>query len=72
MTITGSDVQKFKYSDIKLIDLTEEAIYVWMSDTMIMPVPLHAFRGMPEMKETYKWIKEKIKEQGGAAGDDDK
>ena len=38
-----------------------------MSDVMIMPVPLHAFRGMDEMKELYKWIKEKIAEQGGTA-----
>ena len=66
------DVQTFRYEDIKLIDLTEEAIYVWLSDEMIMPIPLHAFRNMDEMKELYKWIKEKIKEQGGEAGDDDK
>jgi len=71
-TKAGEDVQTFSYADIKLIDLTEEAIYVWMSDEMIMPLPLHAFRGMPEMKETYKWIKSKIKEQGGEAGDEDK
>lgn len=69
-TRAGSDVQTFMYKDIKLIDLTEEAIYVWMSDTMIMPLPAHAFRGMPEMKETYKWIKEKIREQGGDPGED--
>ncbi|MBR0379012.1 MAG: hypothetical protein IJH62_00465 [Mogibacterium sp.] len=71
-TKAGDDVQTFRYGDIKLIDLTEEAIYVWMSDEMIMPIPLHAFRGMDEMKELYKWIKAKIKEQGGEAGDDDK
>ncbi len=65
-TRTGSDVQTFSYDDIKLVDLTEEAIYVWMSDTMIMPVPLHAFKGMPEMKETYKWIKAKTKEDKNA------
>lgn len=59
-TYAGSDEQTFKYSDIKLIDLTEEAIYVWMSDTMIMPLPLHAFRGgMDEMKEFCKWLREK-------------
>ena len=71
-TKTDEDVQTFRYSDIKLIDLTEEAIYVWMSDEMIMPIPVHAFRSMDEMKELYKWIKAKIKEQGGEAGDDDK
>ena len=71
-TEAEGDVQTFRYADIKLIDLTEEAIYVWMSDEMIMPVPLHAFRGMDEMKELYKWIREKIKEQGGEAGNDDK
>ena len=64
-TYGNGDEQTFKYSDIKLIDLTEEAIYVWMSDTMIMPVPLHAFRSMENMKELYKWLKEKIEEQGG-------
>ena len=68
-THAGEDVQEFAYKDIKLVDLTEEAIYVWMSDTMIMPLPLHAFRGMPEMKEMYKWIREKIKEQGGTLKD---
>ena len=72
-TEAEGDVQTFRYEEIKLIDLTEEAIYVWMSDEMIMPLPLHAFRGgMDEMKELYKWIKSKIKEQGGEAGDDDK
>ena len=72
-TETEGDVQTFRYEEIKLIDLTEEAIYIWMSDEMIMPLPLHAFRGgMDEMKELYKWIKAKIKEQGGEAGDDDK
>lgn len=65
-TFGDGDEQTFQYSDIKLVDLTEEAIYVWMSDTMIMPVPLHAFRGMEEMKELYKWLKERtdIKEEG--------
>ena len=71
-TDAGDDHQSFDYKDIKLVDLTEEAIYVWMSDTMIMPIPLHAFAGMPEMKEAYKLIRTKIKEAGGTAGDDDK
>jgi hypothetical protein len=71
-TDAGDDHQSFDYKDIKLVDLTEEAIYVWMSDTMIMPIPLHAFPGMPEMKEAYKLIRAKIKEAGGTAGDDDK
>ena len=61
----NGDDQVFKYSDIKLIDLTEEAIYVWMSDTMIMPLPLHAFRGMEEMKELCKWLRAKVDEQNG-------
>ena len=56
--------------EIKLIDLTEEAIYVWMSDTMIMPIPKHAFRDMDEMKEVYRFIKSKIQEQGGSADQD--
>ena len=71
-TKAGDDVQTFRYGDIRLIDLTEEAIYVWMSDEMIMPIPLHAFRSMDDMKELYRWIRGKIKEQGGNAGDDDK
>jgi hypothetical protein len=71
-TDAGDDHQSFDYKDIKLVDLTEEAIYVWMTDTMIMPVPLHAFDGMPEMKEAYKLIRQKIKEAGGTAADDDK
>ena len=71
-TDAGDDHQSFDYKDIQLVDLTEEAIYVWMSDTMIMPIPLHAFAGMDEMKAAYKLIREKIKEAGGTAGDDDK
>jgi len=38
-------------SDVKLIDLTDDAIYVWMSDQMIMPVPIHAFRNESEMEK---------------------
>ena len=68
-TIAGEDVQTFAYKDIKLIDLTEEAIFVWMSDTMIMPLPLHAFKGMAEMKDLYKWVREKIAEQGGTVAE---
>ena len=68
-TTAGDDIQTFAYKDIKLIDLTEEAIFVWMSDTMIMPLPLHAFQGLKEMKEMYKWVNEKIAEQGGTAGE---
>lgn len=64
-TRAGSDHQEFDYKDIKLVDLTDDAIYVWMSDTMIMPVPRHAFRNMEEMKETYTFIRAKIKEKGG-------
>lgn len=64
VTYTGEDEQHFKYSDIKLIDLTEAAIYVWMSDTMIMPVPLHAFKSMEDMKALYKWIKERTEAEG--------
>ncbi len=64
-TKAGDDVQVFAYKDIKLLDLAETAIYVWMSDTMIMPLPLHAFNEMDDMKETYKWMKQKVKEQGG-------
>ena len=63
---------KIKLKDIQQVDLTEEAIYVWMSETMIMPIPLHAFTGMDEMKEAYKLIRQKIKEAGGALADDDK
>ena len=36
-----------------------------MSDTMIMPLPLHAFRGMEEMKELCKWLRAKVDEQNG-------
>jgi hypothetical protein len=72
VTDAGDDHQSFDYKDIKLVDLTEEAIYIWISDTMIMSVPLHAFNGMDEMKEAYKLIRQKIKEAGGTAADDDK
>ena len=71
ITDAGSDHQEFDYKDIKLVDLTEESIYVWMSDTMIMPIPLHAFRNMDEMKEAYRFIREKIKEKGGKVDDEE-
>ena len=70
ITEAGEDRQVFDYKDIKLVDLTDDAIYVWMSDTMIMPFPKHAFKGMPEMKAAYDWLQAKIKAKGGdAAGD---
>ena len=69
ITDTGSDHQEFDYKDIKLVDLTEDAIYVWMSDTMIMPIPAHAFRNMDDMKAAYNNIREKIKEHGGKLDD---
>ena len=72
VTEAGEDHQEFDYKDIKQVDLTEEAIYVWMSDTMIMPVPLHAFAGLDEMKEAYKLIRQKIKEAGGTLADEGK
>ena len=65
ITDAGEDHQEFDYKEIKLVDLTEDAIYVWMSDTMIMPIPRHAFRNMDDMKASYKFIREKIKEKGG-------
>ena len=64
-TLAGNDEQVLKYSDIKLIDFTDCAIYVWMSDEMIMTVPAHAFSSDKEMKEVYKWLKNKVDEQGG-------
>ena len=72
ITDAGEDHQEFDYKDIRQVDLTEEAIYVWMSDTMIMPVPLHAFAGLDEMKEAYKLIRQKIKEAGGTLADEGK
>lgn len=66
-TSSGDDAATFRYDEIKLIDLTETAIYVWMSDTMIMTIPLHAFKNMTEMKELYKWLKAKNE---GSASDD--
>lgn len=71
ITDAGDDHQEFDYKDIKLVDLTEDAIYVWMSDTMIMPIPLHAFNNMDEMKAAYKFIREKIKEKGGRIDDEE-
>ena len=70
VTDAGSDHQEFDYKDIKLVDITEEAIYVWMSDTMIMPIPRHAFRSMDDMKDAYTYIREKVKEKGGNLGDE--
>ncbi|NLY87533.1 MAG: YcxB family protein [Clostridiales bacterium] len=58
-TIAGADESTFTYTDIKLVDLTEEGIYVWMSDKIIMPLPAHAFRTVREMEDTYMWLIEK-------------
>lgn len=65
ITDAGEDHQEFDYKDIKLVDLTDDAIYVWMSDTMIMPIPRRAFGNMDDMKAAYTFIREKIKEKGG-------
>ena len=62
-TSSGEESAEFRYDEIRLIDLAETAIYMWMSDTMIMTIPLHAFRNMDEMKELYKWLK--AKKEGG-------
>ena len=69
-TYAGSDVQNFSYADVQKVDLTEAAVYVWMSDTMIMPVPLHAFRDMQEMKEFCKWFRKRVDEQKGTASEE--
>jgi hypothetical protein len=64
--IAKQKIERMHHFGIRhFIDLTEEAIFVWMSDTMIMPLPLHAFRGMEEMKELCKWLREKVDEQNG-------
>jgi uncharacterized membrane protein YobD (UPF0266 family) len=62
-TASGENETTFSYSDVKLVDLAETAIYVWMSDQMIMTLPLHAFADMDDMKDLYKWLKSKT---GGA------
>ena len=72
ITDAGEEHQEFGYKDIKGVDLTEEAIYVWMSDTMIMPVPLHAFGSMDEMKEAYKLIRQMVRDAGGELADEGK
>jgi hypothetical protein len=67
---SGENETSFNYSDIKLVDLTETAIYVWMSDRMIMTLPLHAFSDMDDMKDLYKWIKSKIDGADDAESDE--
>lgn len=58
-TRAGEDVQTFNYKDIKQVDMTEDSIYVWMNDTMIMPLPLHAFKGKKSMEDIYNFLTEK-------------
>ena len=53
------------YKDVKLVDLTDQAIYTWLSDIMIMPIPLHAFKDLKEMKAFCKWFRERVTECGG-------
>ncbi len=55
-TVTGDDENTFTYSDMKLVDLTEDGIYVWMNDKMIMPLPAHAFKSVKDMEDAYKWL----------------
>ncbi len=66
-TYAAGDEQRFSYKDVKLVDMTDQAIYTWLSDTMIMPIPLHAFKNMSEMKEFNKWFKERVEQGGGKA-----
>ena len=58
-TEAEDDKQSFLYSDIQQVDMTEDAIYVWMSDTMIMPLPLHAFKNQKAMEDMYDFLQEK-------------
>ena len=60
IAVAGEEEQRFSYSDIKQVDMTESAIYAWMSDTMIMPLPLHAFKGQKSMEDMYNWLQDKI------------
>lgn len=62
-TKAGEDEQRFLYSDIQQVDMTEDAIYVWMSDTMIMPLPLHAFKNQKAMEDMYNYLQEKSGKQ---------
>ena len=61
VTVAGNDRQEFSYKDIKQVDMTDDSIYVWMSDTMIMPLPLHAFKGQKAMADTYNFLTERSK-----------
>jgi hypothetical protein len=67
ITAAGEEVQRFSYSDIKQVDMTESAIYAWMSDTMIMPLPLHAFKGQKAMEDMYNWLQDKLAEAKNTA-----
>ena len=58
-TRTDEDRETFTYADIHQVDMTDDGIYVWMSETMIMPIPLRAFKSREEMEETYNWLHEK-------------
>lgn len=59
-TKAGDDEQEFAYKDIQQVDMTDDSIYVWISDTMIMPLPLHAFKGQMDMENTYNYLMDKI------------
>lgn len=64
-TYAAGDEQRFAYKDVKLVDLTDQAIYTWLSDIMIMPIPLHAFKDLNGMKEFCKWFRARVTECGG-------
>ncbi len=56
---TESSSNEFYYSDVYAIDMNEDGIYIWISASVAMSIPTHAFRTRAEIQETYDWLREK-------------
>lgn len=46
----------FNYSEVKKISFTENGIYVWMSDTMAIPISKTAFNRPGDMEELFDFL----------------
>lgn len=46
----------FKYSEVKKLSLTEDGIYVWMSERMAIPISRSAFNRPGDMEELFDFL----------------
>ena len=51
--------QTFNYTEVKKLTLTENGIYVWMSDQMAIPISRSAFNRPGDMEELFDFLVKK-------------